>query len=206
MADRAFEESADSSESVSRKSPKAIKLNLKEDGSIDWDTTSDKHTSAFIHAVEVDPNGILDNIKEQAGTSSPDDEPSGIADATVLTTVNLVMAVEALCISGVGPKFAPPLKNLHPVVAIKACAVSMEELKPVMPAAKRVLKRYVPVEYLGQEYQDLAIVGEHLLKLSVAKFKACVDLAIEIEKMKMGQTKTGPNGRVEIIDGEGQIH
>lgn len=201
MADDAFVESQ---ESTPRKSSKSMKLNLKEDGSIDWESTPDKHTQAFIKAVEVDPNGILDNIKEQAGTSTPDDEPSGIADATVLTATNLVMVVEALGISTIGTKFAPVLKNLHPVVAIKACAVSMEELKPVMPAAKRVIKRYIPSEYLGQEYQDLTILGEHLVKLSVAKFKACIDLAIEIEKMKAGESSK-PNGRVTIIDGEGKV-
>lgn len=195
MADEAFTESSDS---IPRRTAKTLKLNLKEDGSIDWESTSDKHTQAFIHAVEIDPNGILDNIKEQAGTSTPDDEPSGIADATVLTATNLVMCAEALLITAFGSKIAPPLKNLHPIIAIKACAVSMEELQPVMPAAKRIIKRYVPAEYLGQEYQDLAIVGEHLLKLSVAKFKACVDLALEIEKMKAGAAHK-PNGRV-IID------
>lgn len=202
MADEAFTESQ---ETETRKYPKSIKLSLKDDGSIDWDSTSDKHTKAFIKAVEVDPNGILDNIKEQAGTSKPDDEPSGIADASVLTAANLVMSVEAIGVSMIGPKFVPVLSNLHPVVALKACSVSMEELKPVMPAAKRIMKRYIPVEYLGQEYQDLAIVGEHLLKLSTAKFKACIDLAMEIEKMKVGQSKSGPNGKVTIIDGEGKV-
>jgi hypothetical protein len=185
------------------RSPKSIKLSLNEDGSIDWENTAEKHSKAFINAVKVDPNGILDNIKEEAGTSKPDDEPEGIADATIVAAANAVMVVEALGITAVGPKFSPVLKNLHPIVAIKACSVSLEEMQPVMPECKRIIKRYVPVEYLGQEYQDLAVVGEHLLKLSAAKFKACVDLAIEIENMKAG-TAHKPNGRVTIIEGNSQ--
>jgi hypothetical protein len=110
------------------------------------------------------------------------------------------MVVEGLGISWLGPRFAPVLSNLHPLVAIKACTVTLEEIKPVMPAAKRIIKRYVPLEYLGQEYQDLAIVGEHLLKLSAQKFKDCVDLAIQIEQMKRGQAKRANGGT--IIDAE----
>jgi hypothetical protein len=77
----------------------------------------------------------------------------------------------------------------------------MEDMKPVMPECKRIMKRYIPTEYLGQEYQDIAIVGQHLMKLSMAKFKACVDLAMEIEKMKNAQSPSKPNGRV-VIDAE----
>lgn len=180
--------------------PKSIKLSMNEEGCIDWEATSDKNTRAFIQAIKNDPNGILQNIKEEAGTSSPDDAPSGIADATALAAVNAVMCVEAIGISTIGPKFAPVLKNLHPVVAIKACSVTEEELQPVMPACKRIIQRYVPVEYLGQEYQDLAIVGQHLLKLSGEKFKACIELAMQIEQMKQGHAHK-PNGRV-VIDAQ----
>ena len=197
----AFVES--NSESRAR-SVKSIKLPLKEDGSINWESTSEKHTQAFIDAIKADPNGILQNIQEEAGQSSsgtPDAEPSGIADASVLAAVNAVMVVEAIGVCGIGPKFAPVLKNLHPLVAIKACSVSLEDIKPVMPACKRIIKRYVPSEYLGQEYQDLAIVGEHLLKLSSQKFKDCIDLAMKIEEMKNGSSAGKPNGRV-IIDAE----
>lgn len=188
------------SEVRSSRPAKSIKLPLQEDGSIDWDNASEKHKQSFIDAIKADPNGILQNIKEEAGTATPDDEPEGIADATVLASINAVMVVEALAITAIGPKFAPPLKNLHPLVAIKACTVTMEEIQPVMPAAKRIIKRYVPLEYLGQEYQDIAIIAEHLLKLSAAKFKACVDLAMEIDRMKQGASSSKPNGRV-VIDG-----
>lgn len=177
---------------------KSMKLLLNEDGSIDWENSSEKHKSAFLNAVEIDPNGILDNIKQQAGTSSPDDEPSGIADSTVLAATNVVMVVEAVGITTIGARFAPVLKNLHPVVAIKACTVSMDEIRPIMPAAKRIINRYVPTKYLGQEYQDIAIVGEHLLKLSAQKFKDCVALAMEIEKMKHAQADR-PNGRANVV-------
>lgn len=199
--DSAFVESPD--ERRTSRSAKSLKLPLKEDGSIDWENASEKHTQSFIDAIKADPNGILQNIREEAGTSTPDDEPEGIADATVLAATNAVMVVEALGITAIGSRFAPVLKNLHPVVAIKACTVTMEEIQPVMPACKRIIKRYVPSNYLGQEYQDLAIVGEHLLKLSAAKFKACVELAMQIEQMKTGSTHK-PNGRVTIIEGPAQ--
>ncbi len=204
MAD---EEAFVESESTARRSAKSIKLPLMDDGSIDWDKASDKHKQAFIDAIKADANGILQNIQEEAGQqpTSSEDEPEGIADATVLTAANLVMTVEALGVTALGPKFAPVLKNLHPVVAIKACSVTMEELKPVMPAAKRIIKRYVPTKYLGQEYQDIAIVGEHLLKMSTEKFKKCIELAIEIERMKTAGAAR-PNGQAQTIEGEGKIH
>lgn len=200
MDDEAFVETTTRS-----KPPKSIKLVMNENGSIDWDSTSEKNTSAFIEAIKVDPNGILQNIKEEAGSPSTDEEPSGIADATVLTAANALMVVEAIGVSTIGTKFAPVLKNLHPVVAIKACTVSMEEIKPILPAAKRIINRYVPTKYLGAEYQDIAIVGEHLIKLSAQKFKACVDLAMEIERMKHS-TAERPNGRANVtIDGQGTL-
>jgi hypothetical protein len=186
------------------RSVKSIKLPLKEDGSIDWESTSEKHTQAFIDAIKVDPNGILQTCREESGgvsSSSGDDTgPSDIADATVLAGANIVMAANALGVRYIGGRFYPVLKNLHPVVAIKACTVTMDEIKPVMPAAKRIIKRYVPTKYIGPEFQDIAIVGEHLLKLSAAKFKSCIELAMEIEKMKAGQANK-PNGRV-VIDAE----
>ena len=184
------------------RSVRNIKLPTNEDGSIDWEACPDKHKQAFIEAIKADPNGILQNIQEEAGSSSApssSDNPTGIADASVLAAANGLMIAEALLISGFGHKIAPSLKHLHPVVAIKACSVTMEEMEPVMPECKRIMKRYIPVEYLGAEYQDLAIVGQHLIKLSMAKFKACVDLAMEIERMKNGQSPSKPNGRV-IID------
>lgn len=193
------------SDAVKTRVPKVIKLVTTENGTIDWESTSSKHTQAFLQAIKDDPNGILDNIKEEAGRN-PDEEPTGIADATVLTLTNAVMVVEAVGVSTIGPRFVPILKNLHPVVAIKACTVSLDELKPIMPAAKRIVKRYIPSEYLGQEYQDIAVVGEHLLKLSAQKFKACVDLAMEIERMKhTGGASAGANGKANVIQGEGSI-
>lgn len=200
MATQTDDAFVEKEETTRRSSPRSIKLPLKEDGSIDWENSSDKNTAAFIEAIKIDPNGILDNIREEAGESTPDDEPSGIADATVLTAANAVMLVEAIGITTLGAKFVPVLKTLHPVVAIKACSVSLEDMKPVMPAAKRIIKRYVPVEYLGQEYQDLAIVGEHLIKLSAAKFKACIDLAMEIERLKREGEIIPPNGRGSKVE------
>ena len=197
------EEVTDAFQEVStprNKPPKAIKLPLKEDGSIDWESTSSKHTQAFIDAIKVDPNGILDNIKEEAGQTASG-ESTGIADATVLAATNLIMISEALLITSLGSKWAPPLKNLHPIVAIKACTVSLDEMQPVMPECKRIIKRYVPMEYLSQEYQDIAIVAKHLIGLSVQKFKDCVDLAVKIEAMKNAPQPSKANGRV-IIDAE----
>lgn len=182
------------------RSVKAIKLPLKEDGSIDWESTSGKHTQAFIDAIKTDPNGILDNIKEEAGSKTPDDEPSGIADATVLAAANAIMVVEALGVTTIGPKFAPVLSNLHPLVAIKACSITEEEIKPVMPACKRIIKRYVPIEYLGAEYQDIAIVAQHLMKLSAQKFKDCIDLAMEIEARRASPQRNKVNGHNVTID------
>ena len=199
MTDEAFVESSDESE---RPRPvKSLKLAMNEDGSIDWTNTSQKHTKLFISAIKADPNGILENIKEEAGqVSDPDAEPSGIADASVVAAANAVMMVEALGVTTIAPKFVPVLKNLHPVVAIKACSVSLDEMKPVLPACKRIMKRYVPIEYLGQEWQDIAIVGEHLLKVGAAKFKMCVDLAIEIERIKREGEVIPPNGRGSKVE------
>jgi hypothetical protein len=199
MSEHAFVESTPT-DTETRSRSKFLKLSLNEDGSIDWDSTSQKHTQAFIDAVKADPNGILQNIKEEAGSSTRDDEPEGIADATVLAVTNALMVVEALGITYFGPKIASPLKNLHPIVAIKACTVSLDEMTPVMPACKRIIKRYVPLEYLGAEYQDLAIVGEHLIKLSAAKFKACIDLAVELERLKREAEIIPPNGRGSKVE------
>ena len=187
---------------IPKRTVKNIRLPINEAGQIDWDSASDKHKQAFIDAIKADPNGILQNIQEEAGQqpSAESADPTGVADATVLAGANAIMIAEAFLIAIFGHKLAPPLKELHPIVAIKACAVTMEEMAPVMPECKRIIKRYVPMEYLGQEYQDLAIVGQHLIKLSMAKFKACVDLAIEIENMKAGRTNK-PNGRA-VIDAE----
>lgn len=195
--DDAFVESGSSD--TRTRSVRNIKLPTNSDGSIDWDACSDKHKQAFIDAIKADPNGILDNIKEEAGQSQT--EPDGIADATVLAAVNAVMVVEAVGIVGIGSRFAPPLKSLHPVIAIKACSVSMDDLQPVMPVCKRVIKRYIPSDYIGQEYQDLAILGEFLVKTTIKNFKACVDLAMEIQRMQAGAAPSKPNGRV-VIDGD----
>jgi hypothetical protein len=176
---------------------KKLSLPLTEDGSIDWDSASDKHKKLFIQAIKSDPNGILQNIQEEA-TDAP--AGSGIADATVVALTNVLFVVEAIGITTLGPKAAPVLANLHPVVAIKACTVTEEEMKPVMPAAKRIIADLLPPEYL--EYQDWAIVGEHLVKLSAAKFKACIDLAMEIEQRKQNPSYNKVNGSGVVIDAE----
>jgi hypothetical protein len=202
MTDEAFVEST---EEPTRVSGKKFSLPLTEDGSIDWDNASDKHKRLFIQAIKSDPNGILQNIQEEAGAAPAD---TGIADATVVAAANAILAVEAIGFTTIGPRFAPVLKNLHPVVAISACTVTEEEMQPVMPAAKRIIAEYMPPE-LGK-YQDLIVVGQHLLKLSAAKFKHCIDLAMEIERVKAsGQSShvaAGPqNGKATTIESEGHI-
>jgi hypothetical protein len=182
MADdrEAFVESGE--EQVVRRA-KNLRLPLDEDGNIDWNNAADKQKKAFIEAIKNDPAGILQNIQEEAAGA-----PSGpqVADATVLTCVNILMTVEALGVSVFpGPKMAPVLHHLPAIVAIKACTVSMEELQPVMEPAKRIVAEFMPPQLLL--YQDFVVVGEHLLKLSAAKFRACLELAMEIEKMKMQQ-------------------
>ena len=180
---------------------KNIKLAMTEDGVIDWESTSPRHTDAFINAIKNDPNGILKNIQEEAGkeSSEAEDIGSGISDGVVLTCMNVVMITEAVLFSTVGQRFAPVLKNLHPVVAIKACAVEMDDIKPILPAAKRMIKRYVPMEYLDQEYQDIFIVAEHLVALSAVKFKQCIELAQQIEQLKYSAANK-PNGQASVVD------
>jgi hypothetical protein len=177
---------------------KSIKLAMNEDGTINWDGMSERHIDAFIDAIKKDPKGILDNIKEEA-SQSPDEEPTGIADATVLTCVNLIMVIEAIGMTTLGPRYVPVLRNLHPAVAVKACAVEMDQIKPIMAPAKRIIKRYVPLDYLSQEYQDIFIVGEHIIGMGITKFKDCVALAKEIENQRSTPTQR-TNGKV--VDAE----
>lgn len=192
MTDEAFVESID--EPIIR--GKRVSIPLADDGSFDWDNASDKHKKLFIQAIKADPQGILQNIQEEAAEPSAE---SGIADATVVAAANVILAVEAVGFTTIGARAVPVLKNLHPIVAIKACSVTEEEMKPVMPAAKRIIARYIPPDVM--KYQDFVVVGEHLMKLSAIKFKACVDLAMEIERVKQaGQptsytTPNGPNGK-----------
>ena len=186
----AFQES--SQETTAVRSAKSLKLALNTDGSIDWESSLEKHKEAFIRAIEVDPNGILQNIQEQAG-ETPSTNPTGIADSTVLGFVNLIMVGEAILYSTVGAKLATPLKFVHPVVAIKACAVSMKDIEPIMEPGKRIIKRYVPDKYLTQEFQDIAVCAEELAKLSIAKFKACVELGVEIQHRLMSPNNQSTN-------------
>lgn len=196
MPEDAFQESTEPRRSTS----KSLKLQLNEDGSIDWESTSEKHTQAFIEAIKVDANGILQNIREEAGQSGALENNSSIADATVVAAINMVMVVEAIGITTIGPKFAPPLRNLHPIVAIKACAVSQEELQPIMEPSKRLIEKYVPTKYLTQDAQDIALIGQHLIKLSAEKFKVCIELAQEIERMKTEGEVIPPNGRGSKVE------
>lgn len=197
IEEAAFVEPESSDEPMVR--GKRVSLPLTEDGSIDWDAASDKHKKLFIQAIKADANGILQNIQEEA-TGTPAKE-SGIADATVVAAANIIFGVEAVAFTTIGARAVPILGNLHPIVAIQACMVTEEEMAPVMEPAKRILKDLLPPEVL--EYQDWAIVGEHVMKLSAAKFKACVDLAMEIERAKQAgsQTRHGSNGGV-VIDAE----
>lgn len=193
MTETAFVESPD--DESPRIKAKRITLPISEDGSIDWDNASDKHKKIFIEAIKSDPNGILQNIKEEAA------EPSGpaIADASVVAAANLILSVEAIGFTTIGARAVPVLHNLHPLVAIKACTVTAEEMEPVMEPAKRILAELIPPEVM--KYQDWVVVGEHLLKLSAIKFKACVDLAMEIERVKQAgspRTGHGSNGGIVI--------
>lgn len=198
MSDDAFIESQE----TSRRSTRSIKLPLKENGAIDWENASEKNTAAFVEAIKVDPNGILQNIQEEAGATVTS-ETEGLSDATVVAAANLVMVIEAIALSVFPvPRFFPVLHNLAPIVAVKACAVSRKELEPIMEPSKRLIQKYIPDKYLSQDWQDIAVIAEHLGKISGEKFAACLKLANEIERMKQsGGTANGPNGRV-VIDAE----
>lgn len=196
MADTAFVESG-AEEDVPRGRTRSLKLPMTDEGLIDWDSAQDKHKKAFIEAIKNDPNGILANIQEEAGGEGGVAGPQ-VADATVVALANAVFIVEGVAFSTIGAKAVPVLKHLNPIVAIKACTVTQEEMEPVMEPAKRLIARYMPPSFL--EYQDFAVVGEHLIKLSAAKFKACIELAMEIEKMKASGNAAGagfpePQGR-----------
>jgi hypothetical protein len=196
MTEDAFVESG--SEEEPRASVKNLRLPINPDGTIDWDSASQKHKDAFVQAIKSDPNGILQNIQEEAGQAVSEDGDSGIADSTVVALANAIFIVEGVAFAVVGKRVVPVLANLHPFVAIKACTVTHEDMEPVMEPAKRIVARFTPAKWL--QYQDFAVVGEHLLKLSAQKFQACVELAQRIEQMKNGQARK-PNGGV-VIDAE----
>lgn len=199
MIEEAFVEPGSNEDTVVR--GKRVSLPLTEDGSIDWDAASEKHKKLFIQAIKADANGILQNIQEEA-SGAPAKE-SGIADATVVAAANVIFGIEAVAFTTIGARAMPILKNVHPIVAVQACMVTEEEMAPVMEPAKRILKDLLPPEVL--EYQDWAVVGQHVMKLSAAKFKMLVDLGMEIERAKQAgsQTRHGSNGGV-IIDAEPQ--
>lgn len=172
MPDDAFVESQDEP----RRSPRKLTLPLMADGSIDWDNALDKHKESFIEAIKADPNGILQNIREEAGAAA--EVPEGIADTTVLAAANLVMVVEAIALSVFpGPRVVPQLQHLHPVIAIKACSVSMEDITPILEPGKRLIKEFVPEKFLDQKWQDVAVCAEHLAKVGAIKFQACLKLS-----------------------------
>lgn len=175
---------------------KNLRLPINPDGTIDWDSATDKHKKAFIEAIKSDPSGILQNIQEEAGgeVSGPE-----IADSTVVALANAIFIVEGIAYAKIGPKIVPVLSNLHVFVAIKACMVTREEMEPIMEPCKRIIARYTPAEYL--QYQDWAVIGEHLIRLSAAKFHACIELAQKIEQMKNGATPSRVNGGVVIEAG-----
>jgi len=176
---------------------KNLRLPVNPDGTIDWESASQKHKDAFLHAIKTDPNGILQNIQEEAGESVTD-SGGEIADSTVVALANAIFIVEGVAFATIGKRIVPVLSNLHPFVAIKACTVTREDMEPVMEPAKRIVARLTPSKWL--QYQDFAVVGEHLLKLSAEKFKACIDLAQKIEQMKNGISRK-PNGGV-VIDAQ----
>lgn len=166
-----------------------LKLPMNEDGTIDWDSAPDKHKKAFIQAIQNDPSGILANIQEEAGEQSSE---TAISDSTVLTLTNAIFMIEGVGFSLVGRRFVPVLKHLHPLVAIKACTVTRDELEPVMEPAKRIVARFMPPNLL--QYQDLIVVGEYFVRLSAIKFKACIDLAVQIQKLTAGGIPDKANG------------
>lgn len=180
MSDTAFVENQ---EEVPAVYVKNLKLPMNEDGTIDWDSAPDKHKKAFIQAIQNDPSGILANIQEEAAGDSAE---GAVADSTVLALANAIFIVEAIGFSTIGAKFHPALKHLHPIVAIKACTVTLAEMEPVMEPAKRIVHRYMPPNLL--QYQDIIVVGEYLARLSAIKFRQCVELGMEIEKLKASGT------------------
>lgn len=186
----------ESGEEEPRTRTRNLRLPINDDGSIDWETATDKHKKAFIEAIKSDPSGILQNIQEEAegAVAGP-----MVADATVVALANVFFIAEGLVFSTVGRKVVPQFQHLHPVVAIKACCVTQEEMEPVMEPAKRLVARYMPPQFL--EYQDIAVVGEHLLKLSTEKFKACLELAMQIEQMKASAlgTPERANGHAQNV-------
>lgn len=179
----------ESGEEEPRSRTRNIRLPMNDDGTIDWESAQDKHKKAFIQAIQSDPSGILQNIQEEANAEVTGPQ---VADATVVALANVFFIAEGIVFSIVGSKIVPQFKHLHPVVAIKACTVTAEEMEPVMEPSKRLIARYMPPQFL--EYQDFAVVGEHLLKLSTQKFKACLELAMEIEKMKAAGAPERANG------------
>lgn len=191
MTQDAFQESSD--DDTPRARSRKLTLPILEDGSIDWDSASDKHKKSFIEAIKADPNGILQNIQEEASAPAAD---SGIADATVVAAANVILSIEAIGFTTIGAKVVPVLKHLHPLVAIQACTVTQEEMAPVMPACKRIIAEYMPPEIM--KYQDFVVVAEHLMKLSAVKFKACVDLAMEIEHRKNNPAYNKVNGHAPV--------
>ena len=174
-----------------------ITLNLAGDGTVDWETTD---RTAFIQTITNDPN-TLEIIGEAVGDSGP-----AIADATVVGAVNAIMAIEAVAITTLGRRIAPILKNVPLPVAMNACLVSTDEVKPIMEPAKRIIAKYTPAEWL--EHQDLAVVIEHLGSLSAARFAECIKLANAIEEQKKiqevtpGQPVNGKELKQEKQEGE----
>ena len=91
---------------IPKRTVKNIRLPINEAGQIDWDSASDKHKQAFIDAIKADPNGILQNIQEEAGQqpSAESADPTGVADATVLAGANAIMIAEAFLIAPAEPQ------------------------------------------------------------------------------------------------------
>jgi hypothetical protein len=173
--------------------PSQLTLHLAEDGTIDW-TASDQ--SAFIHTITNDSTTL-----EIIGAAVEDQGPT-VADATVLAAVNTIMGVEAIAISTLGPRVAPVLKEVKLPVALKACLVTKEEIEPILEPAKRIIVKYTPAAWL--EYQDFAVVLEHIGKLSGEKFAQCIALGVAIQNQrKVQEVQPGQqpvNGKEQIVE------
>lgn len=162
--------------------PKSSRVSIKltGDGRIDWSSMRDKTRDQLQDALKREPR-------------SPIGVPDDIADATVLACVNAVMVVEAVGISTLGPRIAPILSEIKLPVAIKACTVNLDEIRPILPAGKRLIKKYTPAQYL--EHQDIVVVVEHLGKVAAARFAQCIALAAQL---RMQASK--PNGSPKVND------
>lgn len=179
---------AESSDPRAAKSGKRITLKLNQEGTaIDWSTTGPNHKELLtkVASSDVSFQAFLENAMGGA-------EPTHISDAMVMLSFNTLMFCEALVFAKVGPRVNPVLDYLPTEAAIEACYVSLDEMKPVLPEAKRLAEKYMPNGVF--KYQDELVVMQHFGKISLAKFQHCVALAeaIREKERRKGEGGTDP--------------